>query len=177
MVEPWYYPYSRAQVVLPLLVPVPFRAVDLDIENKAYELTARGTFQRAAWQARSSGPASALAAGAGACDVQVMGDLVCLSSETTRCRSYWPVPPRPPDATLFAVRSQGATDACIVVSPSEDSQSGVDGWPRCSPRGAAPWTWFREREHLSASELNVTLSPSTRLCLERWAWGRLDEQP
>jgi len=177
MVEPWYYPYSRAHVVLPLLVPDPFRAVDLDADREAYELTDAGTFQRAVWSPASSGPASALGAPAGSCDVEVTGDMVCLSARSTaRCRTDWPVPPPPPGAALFALRSQGPTDACIEVFPRDDPKLGVDGWPRCRRRGAAAWTWFHARAGLEANDIGVSLAPSTRLCLERWAWGRADSR-
>ncbi|MHB8873552.1 MAG: hypothetical protein ACYC8T_07690 [Myxococcaceae bacterium] len=172
LVEPWYYPYSRASIVLPLLVSAPLRSVDLDIESDAYVLTGEGALQRASWLMKSTGPAGELEQTGGSCGVETVGESLCVSSGSRSCHSRWRVPQAPPDAALFALRTRGPSDACIEVTPGEGSQAGVDGSPRCNRRGTSPWTWFRQREYLLPGEITVSLPPSTRLCLDRWAWGR-----
>jgi len=178
IVEPWYYPYSRAQVVLPLISSsAPFRAVHLDADREAFALAPDGTLVRAAWQPLSSGSGSTLGQAGGSCRAEAVGDSICVEAITRPCRAWWRAPPAPPNAALLAIRSEGPRDACIAIEPGEGSQWGIVGSPRCSWRGTTPWTWFRERGQLVAGSISAALAPGARLCLQRWAWGRAVEQP
>jgi len=177
IVEPWYYPYSRAQVVLPLISAAHFRAVQLDADREAFALAPDGALARAAWQPLSSGSGSTLSRAGGSCRIEAVGDSICVEATTRHCRAWWRAPPAKPNAALLAIRSDGPPEACIAVEPTEDSQWGIDGSPRCSRRGTASWTWFRQREYLAAGSISAALAPGMRLCLQRWVWGRAVEHP
>ncbi len=174
IVEPWYYPYSRAEVILPLMSSAAFRAVQLDVDREAFALAPDGALVRATWQPVSSGLGSSLGAADGSCRVESVGDSICAHATTRACRARWRVPPAPPNAPLLAIRSEAPPDACIEIEPTEGSEWGIDGSPRCRRRGTASWTWFREREKLVAGSITVALAPATRVCLQRWIWGRAD---